>query len=225
MAGDIVSNTLCHSPIGTGRPALPQGFVLGLTAGVGGVVLPGPLGLGTAPSGRTTQTKVRTAAWHKLGGLVTGAVGRARRRAAWPTASGPCPARQGASHRPRPAPEPGAVNPAATAPVGQMPLVYLAAQTFFPLLMRAWLIVLVTFLFIRYVLPGVLRLVLSGFVRQQVRRAQQHTQMPFGGPFGPAQPPSTPPGQVRVNYVPPAAQPNRPPDQPKAGEYVDFEEV
>ena len=94
--------------------------------------------------------------------------------------------------------------------------------------MRVWLIVLVTFLFVRYVLPGVLRLVLSGFVRRQVRRAQQHTQAPFGGPFGgpgAGQPKSSPaPGQVRVEYVPPPAKGSRS-DQPRTGEYVDFEEL
>ena len=90
--------------------------------------------------------------------------------------------------------------------------------------MRVWLIVLVTFLFVRYVLPGVLRLVLSGFVRRQVRRAQQHTQAPFGGP-GAGQPKSSPaPGQVRVEYVPPPAKGSRS-DQPRTGEYVDFEEL
>lgn len=101
-------------------------------------------------------------------------------------------------------------------------------------MVRAWLLLLVTFLFIRYVLPVVLRLVLTGFVRRQVRRAQQHTQAPFGGPLGPdagrgAGPRSAPheapaPGQVRVDYVPPTAKTTRP-DKPKRGEYVDYEEV
>ncbi|WP_375419098.1 hypothetical protein [uncultured Hymenobacter sp.] len=81
MAGDIFSNTLYYSLIDTGRHALTQGLLLGLAAGVGGVVLPGPLGLGTAPSGRTPQTKAMTVAWYTLGGLVAGAVGHALRRA------------------------------------------------------------------------------------------------------------------------------------------------
>lgn len=91
--------------------------------------------------------------------------------------------------------------------------------------MRFWLILLVSFLFIRFVLPTILRLVLTGFVRQQVRRAQQHTQAPFGGPFGAGGAPEPrAPGQVRVDYVPPTAKTPRP-DAPKAGEYVDYEEV
>ncbi|WP_375419099.1 DUF4834 domain-containing protein [uncultured Hymenobacter sp.] len=92
-------------------------------------------------------------------------------------------------------------------------------------MVRAWLILLVTFLFIRYVLPVVLRLLLSGFVRRQVRRAQQHTQAPFGGPGAGQAPRQSPaPGQVRVDYVPPTAKTTQP-GVPKAGEYVDYEEV
>lgn len=81
MAGDILSNTLYYSFIDTGRHAVAQGLLFGLGAGVGGVVLPGPLGLGTAPSGRTPQTKAMTVAWYTLGGLVAGLVGRAVRKA------------------------------------------------------------------------------------------------------------------------------------------------
>ena len=98
---------------------------------------------------------------------------------------------------------------------------------------RFSLTLFVTFLIIRYVLPGVLRLVLGGFVRQQVRRAQQHTQAPFGGPFGPSgagpsqqaqSRPAPAPGEVRVDYVPPTAKTTRP-GEPKVGDYVDFEEI
>lgn len=81
MTGDILSNSLYYSLIDTGRQALSQGLLFGVAAGIGGVVLPGPLGLGTAPSGRTPQTKAMTVAWYTLGGLVAGAVGRAVRRA------------------------------------------------------------------------------------------------------------------------------------------------
>lgn len=97
-------------------------------------------------------------------------------------------------------------------------------------MLRYSLTLFITFLVIRYVLPGVLRVLLSGFVRQQVHRAQQHTETPFGGPFGPGAgrgpvpPPSPAPGQVRVDYVPPTTKTTRP-SEPKVGEYVDFEEV
>lgn len=74
MAGDIVSNGLYYSLVGSGKDAWVRGSLLGLAAGVGGVVLPGPLGLGTAPSNRTTKTKVMTVAWYFLGGLAAAAV-------------------------------------------------------------------------------------------------------------------------------------------------------
>ncbi len=74
IVGDLVSNTLYYSLAGTGQQPWFKGVLLGSLAGLGGVVLPGPLGLGTAPSGRTPQTKVMTVAWYLLGGLVTAAV-------------------------------------------------------------------------------------------------------------------------------------------------------
>jgi hypothetical protein len=45
---------------------------LGLAAGLGAVFLPGPLGLGSAPSNRTTQTQAMTVGWYLLGGLAAG---------------------------------------------------------------------------------------------------------------------------------------------------------
>jgi len=74
MAGDLVSNGLYYSMVGSGPHAIARGVGLGLAAGIGGVVLPGPLGLGEAPSNRTPQTKLMTVAWYTLGGLVAGAV-------------------------------------------------------------------------------------------------------------------------------------------------------
>jgi len=79
MAGDIVSNGLYYSLVGGGKKAWLRGSLLGLAAGVGGVVLPGPLGLGTAPSNRTTKTKVMTIAWYLLGGLAAAAVAKTLR--------------------------------------------------------------------------------------------------------------------------------------------------
>jgi hypothetical protein len=80
MAGDVLSNSLYYSMLGSGRHTLRRGLLLGLAAGVGGVVLPGPLGLGEAPSARTPQTKLMTVAWYTAGGLVAGAVARALRK-------------------------------------------------------------------------------------------------------------------------------------------------
>ncbi|HEV2799589.1 MAG TPA: hypothetical protein VGW12_03780 [Pyrinomonadaceae bacterium] len=74
LAGDIVSNSLYYSLVGVGRPegALVRGGLLGLAAGVGAVLLPEPLGLGHAPSARTTETKAMTIAWYLAGGLAAG---------------------------------------------------------------------------------------------------------------------------------------------------------
>ena len=77
LAGDIVSNAAYYSLIGAGKDAWLRGSLLGLAAGVGGVVLPGPLGLGTEPSARTTKTKIMTVAFYFLGGLATAAVAKA----------------------------------------------------------------------------------------------------------------------------------------------------
>ena len=77
LAGDIVSNAAYYSLTGSGKNAWWRGSLLGLAAGVGGITLPGPLGLGNGPSNRTTKTKVMTVAWYLLGGLATAAVARA----------------------------------------------------------------------------------------------------------------------------------------------------
>ncbi|MDB5234660.1 MAG: hypothetical protein JWR44_1653 [Hymenobacter sp.] len=85
--------------------------------------------------------------------------------------------------------------------------------------MRFWLILILIFFAVRYLLPIVLRLVLTGFVRKQMRN---------GGFVVPPQarpnPPAAP-GQVRVDYVPPTAPDSDKPQGFKGGEYVDFEEV
>ena len=80
MAGDILSNGLYYTLVGSGKHSLRRGVLLGVAAGVGGVLLPGPLGLGEAPSNRTPQTQAMTVAWYTLGGLVAGAVAQALRR-------------------------------------------------------------------------------------------------------------------------------------------------
>ncbi|WP_051360146.1 hypothetical protein [Adhaeribacter aquaticus] len=76
ILGDIISNSLYYSLTGTGRKAWWRGAALGLAAGVGGVALPGPMGLGTEPSGRTPQTKAMTVALYFLGGLAAATLSR-----------------------------------------------------------------------------------------------------------------------------------------------------
>ena len=80
MAGDVLSNGVYYSFVGSDKHSLRRGLVLGVAAGVGALVLPGPLGLGTAPSNRTPQTQAMTVAWYTVGGLVAGAVAQAFRK-------------------------------------------------------------------------------------------------------------------------------------------------
>jgi hypothetical protein len=73
LVGDILTNTLYYSLVGVGKPehALTRGLAIGLAAGLGGVVLPGPLGLGKAPSARTPRTAIMAVGWYLAGGLAT----------------------------------------------------------------------------------------------------------------------------------------------------------
>lgn len=79
LIGDLVTNTLFYSLVGLGKPesALARGVGLGIAAGLGGIVLPEPLGLGKAPSARTPQTQAMTISWYLIGGLVAALVYRA----------------------------------------------------------------------------------------------------------------------------------------------------
>jgi hypothetical protein len=74
MVGDIVSNALYYSMVAAGKPegALVRGAMLGLTAGLGAVVLPKPLGL-QPQLNRTNATHAMTIGWYLLGGLAAGA--------------------------------------------------------------------------------------------------------------------------------------------------------
>lgn len=75
MAGDIAANTFYYGLIGLGNKenALQKGALLGLAAGIGAIVLPKPLGLGTEPSARNRRTGMMTLTWYLAGGLVAGA--------------------------------------------------------------------------------------------------------------------------------------------------------
>lgn len=75
LAGDIVSNALYYSLVGLGsrQGTWLRGLFLGLAAGIGALVLPGPLGLGTAPSNQTNATRAMTVAWYTAGAFVAAA--------------------------------------------------------------------------------------------------------------------------------------------------------
>ena len=76
LVGDLLSNTVYYSLVGTGEGAHARrrGVLLGLAAGIGAVVLPGPLGLGRGPSQRTIASHMMTIGWYLAGGLVAGMV-------------------------------------------------------------------------------------------------------------------------------------------------------
>jgi hypothetical protein len=85
--------------------------------------------------------------------------------------------------------------------------------------MRFWLIFILVFFAVRYLAPIVLRLLLTGFVRKQMRNSG------FVVPPQSRPGPSSAPGEVRVDYVPPVAKEREKPTGFQGGEYVDFEEV
>ena len=78
FGGEVASNTAYYSLVGLARPenAVAVGAALGLAAGLGAVLLPGPMGLGEEPSTRTPGTTAMTVAWYFAGGLVAGLVAK-----------------------------------------------------------------------------------------------------------------------------------------------------
>jgi hypothetical protein len=78
LLGDLLSNSIYFGLVALGQPegAVKRGGALGLAAGVGAVVLPGPLGLGQQPGARPPVTPLLTAAWYLAGGLAAAAVAR-----------------------------------------------------------------------------------------------------------------------------------------------------
>ena len=76
LAGDILSNSLYYALAGKGdeKNIWLKSSVLGLAAGIGAVILPGPLGLEEKHSARSTETKLMTIGLYVTGALVATAI-------------------------------------------------------------------------------------------------------------------------------------------------------
>jgi len=76
LTGDLLSNAIYYSLAGIGneKNLLVRSSLFGLAAGIGAVVLPGPLGLQEKYSNRTTSTRLMTVGLYVAGALVTTAV-------------------------------------------------------------------------------------------------------------------------------------------------------
>lgn len=76
LVGDLLSNAIYYSAIGIGgeKNIWLRSTLLGLSAGIGAVVLPGPMGLSKRYSNRTLSTQLMTVGLYVTGSLVTTAV-------------------------------------------------------------------------------------------------------------------------------------------------------
>lgn len=76
LAGDIIGNTLYYSLIGAGnqKNIWPKAIFMGLSAGIGAVSLPEPMGLDPDPVTKDNQVKVLTVGYYLFGAVVTGLV-------------------------------------------------------------------------------------------------------------------------------------------------------
>ena len=74
LAADLVANTLYYSAAALGGPdhAIGIGAALGTVAGVGGVLLPGPMGLGEEEVNRTAATQLMVVGMYATAGLLAG---------------------------------------------------------------------------------------------------------------------------------------------------------
>jgi hypothetical protein len=75
LKADLISNAMYYSLIGgKSKYIWPKAILFGLTAGIGAVKLPKPLGLNPEPVAATNQMKALTIGYYLFGALVTGAV-------------------------------------------------------------------------------------------------------------------------------------------------------
>jgi hypothetical protein len=76
LAGDIISNGIYFGAIGAGDPRYiwQRAVTMGLSAGVGAITLPEPLGLDDEPVTKTPKVKALTVGYYVVGALVTGAI-------------------------------------------------------------------------------------------------------------------------------------------------------
>ena len=79
LAGDLLANTLFYAavPGRTARETWGRGLLLGTAAGVGALLLPGPLGLGRPPHSDSRRNRIATVAWYLIGGLAAAAAANA----------------------------------------------------------------------------------------------------------------------------------------------------
>lgn len=82
LGGDLISNALYYSAIGAGgtEGVWPRALALGISGGIGALVLPKPMGLDPEPVTKTKKSKVLTVAYYTAGALVTGAILKALER-------------------------------------------------------------------------------------------------------------------------------------------------
>jgi hypothetical protein len=74
LAGDLVANTLYYSTVGARGPehAVAVGAIAGLLAGIGVLVLPDPLGLGSEEVNRAGSTQIMAAGMYFAAGVISG---------------------------------------------------------------------------------------------------------------------------------------------------------
>lgn len=73
LGADIISNTMYYATIGAGKDQnlWKRALTIGLTAGIGAVTLPEPMGLDENPVSGTLQKKAMTVGYYVAGALVT----------------------------------------------------------------------------------------------------------------------------------------------------------
>jgi hypothetical protein len=78
VGGELLCDTAYYSLAGMGgkKSVWLRGALLGLTAGVTAVALPGPLGLPKEPSNKSLGTKLMTIGLYLIGGLAAAAVAK-----------------------------------------------------------------------------------------------------------------------------------------------------
>jgi hypothetical protein len=83
LAGDLAGNSLYYSAVAasTRSATWQRGVMLGALAGVGALILPARMGLGTPPHIESRRNKILTVAWYLIGGVTAAAAANRMRDA------------------------------------------------------------------------------------------------------------------------------------------------